>query len=99
MVSTTNIAIEREEQRTVAIQIAVEVGLLRRCEKHGTVFDTMDDFLLDDAFRYGQTLMADNDPTMAIFQGNRKRWRHVIDEVRSGMPNCCSDCYYASRSK
>ncbi len=95
MVTATDISIEQEEQRAVAIQIAVDVGLLKRCQKHGSVYDAMDDFALADAERYGATLMAENDPTVAVFQGNRRRMKRAIDEVRTGMPNCCPDCFYA----
>jgi len=98
VVTATDIAIEEEEQRAVAIQIAVDVGLLKRCQKHGSVYDAMDDFALADAERYAATLMAENDPTVAVFQGNRRRMKRVIDEVRTGMPNCCAECFY-SRAK
>jgi hypothetical protein len=98
VVTASDIVIEQEEQRAVAIQIAVDVGLLKRCQKHGSVYDAMDDFAVADAERYGNTLMAENDPTVAIFQGSRRRMKRAIDEVRSGMPNCCPECFY-SRAK
>ena len=98
MMTASDIATEQEEQRAVAIQIAVDVGLLKRCQKHGSVYDAMDDFALADAERYGSTLMAENDPVVAVFQGNRRRMKRAIDEVRTGMPNCCPECFY-SREK
>jgi hypothetical protein len=85
----------QDERHAVAVQIALEVGLLEKCETHGCVYDAMNDFVLDDALRCGDELVAKNDPSVAVFQGNRKRLRHAIEDVRSGMPNGCPDCYYA----
>ena len=59
----------------------------------------MDDFALADAERYGDTLMAENDPTVAVFQGNRRRMKRAIDEVRTGMPNCCPDVFTRRREE
>ena len=87
--------IEQDEKHAVAVQIALEVGLLEKCESHGCVYDAMNDFVLDDAFRCGEELITQNDPSVAVFQGNRKRLRRAIKDVRSGMPNSCPDCYHA----
>jgi uncharacterized protein (DUF983 family) len=86
---------EQDEKQAAAVQIALEVGLLEKCEVHGCVYDAMNDFVLEDAFRCGEELITQNDPSVAAFQGNRKRLRHAIEEVRSGMPNSCPDCYHA----
>ena len=86
---------EQDEKQAVAVQIALEVGLLEKCEVHGCVYDAMNDFVLEDAFRCGEELITQNDPSVAVFQGNRKRLRHAIEDVRSGMPNSCPDCYHA----
>jgi hypothetical protein len=90
---------EQDEKHAVAVQIALEVGLLEKCEVHGCVYDAMNDFVLEDAFRCGETLIAANDPSVAVFQGNRRRLRHAIEEVRSGMPNSCPECYHAQFQK
>ena len=84
-----------DEKHEVAVQIALEVGLLEKCEVHGSVYDAMNDFVLDDAFRCGEELMTRNDPSVAVFEGNRRRLRHAIEDVRSGMPNSCPECYHA----
>lgn len=86
---------EQDERHAVAVQIALDVGLLERCEAHGCVYDAMNDFVLDDAFRCAEELITRNDPSVAAFHGNRRRLHHAIEEVRSGMPNSCPDCYYA----
>jgi hypothetical protein len=86
---------EQDERHAVAVQIGLEVGLLERCDVHGCVYDAMNDFVLEDAFRCGEALIQRNDPEVAVFQGNRKRLRHAIENVRSGMPNSCPDCYHA----
>jgi len=86
---------EQDEKHAVAVQIALEVGLLEKCEMHGCVYDAMNDFVLEDAFRCGEALITGNDPSVAVFQGNRRRLRHAIEDVRSGMPNSCPDCYHA----
>lgn len=86
---------EQDERHAVAVQIALEVGLLEKCEVHGCVYDAMNDFVMDDALRCGDELIARSDPTVAVFEGNRRRLRHAIEDVRSGMPNSCPDCYYA----
>jgi hypothetical protein len=85
----------QDEKHVVAIQIALEVGLLEKCEVHGCVYDAMNDFVLNDAFRCGEELLAQDDPSVAVFQGNRRHLRHAIEDVRSGMPNSCPDCYHA----
>jgi hypothetical protein len=86
---------EQDERQAVAVQIALEVGLLEKCEVHGCVYDAMNDFVLEDALRCGEELITHNDPAVAVFEGNRRRLRHAIEDVRSGMPNSCPDCYYA----
>ena len=86
---------EQDGRRAVAMRIALEVGLLETCPDHGCVYDAMNDFALEDAYRCGESLIVRNDPAVAIFQGNRKRLRHAIEETRSGMPNGCPACYYA----
>jgi hypothetical protein len=95
MAETTTTGVEQDERHAAAVQIALEVGLLEKCDVHGCVYDSMNDFVLDDAFRCGEELITQNDPSVAVFQGNRKRLRHAIEDVRSGMPNSCPDCYYA----
>jgi hypothetical protein len=95
MAETTTTGVEQDERHAVAVQIALEVGLLEKCDVHGCVYDSMNDFVLDDALRCGEELITQNDPSVAAFQGNRKRLRHAIEDVRSGMPNSCPDCYYA----
>jgi hypothetical protein len=101
IVSTSNEAVAKEAvteldgKRAAAIEIALEVGLLERCPDHGCVYDAMNDYALDDAFRCGESLMLRNDPTVAVFQGNRKRLHYVIENIRTGMPNSCPQCYYA----
>ena len=93
--STSRSAVtEQDGKRAAAIQIALEVGLLERCPIHGRVFDAMNDFVLEDAFRCGESLVMRNDPTVAVFQGSRRRLRYAIENIRSGMPNGCPDCYY-----
>ena len=89
------IGMAQDEKHAVAVQIALEVGLLEKCEVHGCVYDAMNDFVLDDAFRCGEELITRGDPLVAVFQGNRRRLRHAIEDVRSGMPNSCPDCYHA----
>jgi hypothetical protein len=42
-------------------------------------------------------LITNNDASVAVFAGNRKRLHHEIEECRSGMSNCCDDCYDAQR--
>jgi hypothetical protein len=95
MGTTREIGTEQDEKHEAAVQIALEVGLLEKCETHGCIYDAMNDFALDDAIRCGEELITQNDPAVATFQGNRKRLRHAIEDVRSGMPNSCPDCYHA----
>jgi len=86
---------EQDEKRAVAVRIGLQVGLLEKCEIHGCVYDAMNDFALDDAHRFGESLMDQGDPLVAVFQGKRKHLNHAIDDIRSGMSNCCSECYDA----
>ena len=86
---------QQEERHAVAVQIGLDVGLLEKCDVHGCVYDAMNDFALDDAYRCGEALIISNDPAVAVFQGNRKRLHLAIEDVRSGMPNSCPDCYHA----
>lgn len=99
MDTTKEIGTEQDAKRTVAIEIALEVGLLEKCEQHGCVYDAMNDFALEDAFRCADTRMARNDPSVAVFAGNRKRVHHAIEHVRTGMPNCCTACFYARQDE
>lgn len=85
---------EQDGKRAAAIQIALEVGLLERCPIHGCVFDAMNDFVMEDAFRCGESLITRNDPSVTVFQGSRRRLRYAIENIRSGMPNGCPECYY-----
>jgi hypothetical protein len=86
---------EQDAKRAVAIQIALEAGLLEKCAYHRCVYDAMDDFALEGAYRCGEAKITRNDPSVAIFLGNRRRLHHAIEDVRSGMPNSCPACYYA----
>ena len=86
---------EQDGKRAAAIQIALEAGLLERCPDHGCVYDAMNDFALEDAFRCGESLMMRNDSSVAVFEGNRRRLRYAIENIRTGMPNSCPQCYYA----
>ena len=90
---------EQEEKHAVAVQIALDVGLLEKCEVHDCVYDAMNDFVLEDAHRCAEALITTNDPLVAAFEGNRRRLHRAIDDVRSGMPNSCPDCYYAQFQK
>ena len=99
MDTTKEIGMEQDAKRAVAMDIALKVGLLEKCEEHGCVYDAMNDFALEDAFRFADTLMAQSDPSVAVFVGSRKRLHHAIENIRSGMPNCCSDCYYARQKE
>ena len=91
------LATEQDAKHAVAVKIGLEVGLLEKCEVHGCVFDAMNDFALEDAFRYAESLATLNDPLVAVFAGNRKKLHHAVEECRTGMPNCCPDCYYAKQ--
>jgi len=86
MAETRETGTEQDERHVAAVQIGLEVGLLEKCEVHGCVYDAMNDFVLDDAFRCGEELVTQNDPAVAVFQGNRRRLRHAIEDVRSGCP-------------
>ena len=99
MDTTKEIGTEQDAKRVVAMDIALKVGLLEKCEEHGCVYDAMNDFALEDAFRFADTLMAQSDPSVAVFVGSRKRLHHAIENIRSGMPNCCPDCYYAKQNE
>jgi hypothetical protein len=89
------LASEQEARHAVAVQIALEVGLLEKCKIHGCIYDSMNDFALEDAFRCGETLISQNDPLVAVFGGSRNKLHHAIEECRSGISNCCDECYEA----
>jgi hypothetical protein len=86
---------EQDAKRAAAVEIALKVGLIDKCIEHGCLFDAMNDFVLEDAYRLGASLMAENHPTVAVFQGSRNRMNRAIDNVRTGLSNCCDECYYA----
>jgi hypothetical protein len=87
--------IEQDAKRAAATVIALKVGLLEKCVAHGCIYDAMNDFALEDAMRFGEALMTQNDPSMAPFAGNRKRLHHVLENIRTGLSNCCDECYYS----
>ncbi|MBN1394516.1 MAG: hypothetical protein JW959_05800 [Pirellulales bacterium] len=99
MDTTKEIGTEQDAKRAVAMEIALKVGLLEKCEEHGCVYDAMNDFALEDAFRFADALMSQNDPSVDVFVGNRKRMRHAIENIRAGMPNCCPECFYAKQNQ
>ncbi|MEN6457827.1 MAG: hypothetical protein ABFC63_02765 [Thermoguttaceae bacterium] len=90
---------EQDARQIAATEIGLKVGLLERCELHGAIYDAMNDFALEDAFRYGEALMTKNDPSVAVFAGNRKRLHLLLENIRTGLPNCCDECYYASQQR
>jgi len=96
---TKEIGTEQDGKRAVAIEIALKVGLIEKCEEHGCVYDAMNDFAMEDALRFADTLMAQSDPSVEVFAGNRKRMHHVIEHIRTGMPNCCPECFYAKQNQ
>jgi hypothetical protein len=96
---TKEFGTEQDDKRAVAMDIALKVGLVQRCDVHGCLYDAMNDFVLEDAIRYGETLMARSDPLVAVFGGNRKRLRHAIENIRTGLPNCCDECFYTGHDQ
>ena len=69
--ATKELASEQDARRAVATQIGLEVGLLEKCTEHGCVYDAMNDFALEDAFRCGESLILQSDPLVAVFGGSR----------------------------
>jgi hypothetical protein len=91
------LASEQDARHAIAVQIGLEVGLLEKCESHGCIYDAMNEFALQDAYRCGESLLAQNDPLVAPFGGSRNKLHHAIDESLMGISNCCPDCFYAKK--
>jgi hypothetical protein len=84
-------ASEDEAKREVAIEIGVRVGLLLRCEDHHYVMDNLQDNF-EDAYRLANSLITQNDPLVAIFNGNRRELTDLIKTITHDFGESCPGC-------
>ncbi len=80
-----------EEKLQSAIGIAIQSGHLRRCATHGYVY-SIGDYDYSDAYHLGEYLMNRKEPSMKIFEGDRRamveKIREAIDSHRGDCPGC-----------
>ncbi len=86
MGSAKNHAMEIEDKMSAATEIAIRVGLLRRCEQHEYVVVGTGDHV--DAYKLGNHLITTNDPLVESFHGDRKELTDTILEITKWYGTC-----------
>lgn len=84
---------EREQQHSVAVEIAIEAGVLARCEYHDEVYDT---------------LSGDNTPAYKLgnhklsagkLGGVFSSPREMTDAVKAAVENAGMECYSCAKMR
>lgn len=80
-----------EEQRQVAVQIALRTGLLRKCPQHGESYDSgQHDY--QGACMVATYLINNGDPLVAPFLGDRSRLIELLKTICQSYGKTCPQC-------
>ncbi len=71
-------------------EIAIRAGCLTRCVACGQVYDTGEDITA--AYKFGNHLITQNDPLVAVFGGDRKAMTDAIENIQSEYAGECTYC-------
>lgn len=92
MGATKRILEADENKKQVAVEIAVRVGLLERCEFHtDEVFDPLENNN-EDAYKLANSLITDKHPLVAIFDGDRRELTDLLNEIQNDFADECTLC-------
>lgn len=80
-----------EGKREVAVEIAIRVGLLERCDDHGYVIDPLANNH-EEAYMYANSLITKSDPMVDIFNGNRRELTDLLKDICSDFGDECPGC-------
>jgi hypothetical protein len=81
---------DEHKKNAVAIEIDLQAGVLERCPICGTVFDREHDERLPTADAAAHEAFDRNDPTVAIFNGNREDLLARLRSARKPLPYACT---------
>jgi hypothetical protein len=82
---------QSEEQKRVAVQLALRTGLLKKCPQHGEIYDPgQHDF--QGACMVASYLINNADPLVASFLGDRARLIELLKSICQGYGKTCPAC-------
>ncbi len=76
-----------EGRRAIAIEIALEVGLLKKCEVCEEIYNPIDEDKLISAYKLANHRMT-KDPLMLEYFGNRTTLTDIIKEIPTEFSDC-----------
>ena len=80
---------QQDAKKAVADEIAIRVGLLKRCEMCEDVTDPLNNNF-EDAYKLANYLVSKGDELVAIFDGNR---RELTDLIQGCVHDHGEECY------
>ena len=89
-------AMRMEDHRQLAIDIAIEAGVLTRCEGHDYVLDSGGGSP-EDAYRLANALISKGDPRVIEFKDQRRALTDLIQSVIADHGSECPGCEAAQR--
>lgn len=81
---------EQQSKREVAVDICLEVGVLKQCD---CGLEEIYDPIVSDwtpAYKKANSLISKNDAQVAVFKGNRTELCDTIKELKNEFPTECS---------
>jgi hypothetical protein len=86
-----NQAEQSEEQKRVAVQLALRTGLLKKCPQHDDIYDPgQHDY--QGACMVATYLVNNGDPLVASFLGDRTRLIELLKSICQAYGNGCPQC-------
>ena len=78
---------ENEEKNNAAIEIALRVGLLDKCEQHHYFIDPgANNF--EEAYKLANSLITKSDSLVKVFEGNRKELTDILSTIIEDYGEC-----------
>src|SRR5690349_18559795 len=87
---------EDDDARRVAEAIAVRVGLLKKCEDHHVLIDPLNNNF-EEAYAYANSLITKKDPSVEMFDGDRRRLTDLLQHITDGIGTDCPGCEARNR--
>ena len=83
---------DQEQKRQIAIEIALRVGLLTKCEYHDEIIDPLENNH-EEAYKLANSLITKEDALVNPFNGNRKELTDMLSSITEEFGDQCSFCH------
>jgi len=87
----TEVLLQHESRISVATDLSLLTGLLRRCEICGAIFDPLE-WRFVEAYKAGNALISNHAPEVEVFGGDRRAMTDAIKQAVDEAPTSCR-CY------